>query len=202
MGKAVDQTFTISKIDDERQLVYGEVYIPDVPDSHGDFMTAIEIEKMAYGFLMGGLVSKIDVEHNLEESGSFVVESFIARKGDPDFIEKSWVLGVHITDPEKWAMIKNGELNGFSMFGKGKRTEKVLEIEIPDSGIIKGETRNGGIELHEHKFNIRFSDEGKFLGGETDTVNGHHHRISKGTITDVGGEDGHVHKYSFLEGIV
>ena len=35
---------------DEQKLVYGIVYEPDVPDAHGDYMTAEEIEKAAHGF--------------------------------------------------------------------------------------------------------------------------------------------------------
>src|SRR4051812_1507718 len=91
-------TVDIKKTDDERQLVYGEVYIPMVPDTHGDFMTAPNIEKAAHDFLRRGNVKSIDTEHNLDDNGSEVVESFIARSGDPDFIEGAWVVGVHIVD--------------------------------------------------------------------------------------------------------
>lgn len=191
----------IAKIDEEQQLVYGEVYIPLVPDSHGDFMTAEDIEKMAHGFSKKGAVRAVDTEHNLKENGSEIVESFIARDGDPDFIEGAWVLSVHVTDPDVWALIKNGELNGFSMFGKGKTEERVLEIEIPDSGLVKGEV----IETndHTHAYAIKFDEQGNFLGGETGPGGGdkHKHQITRGTITDPSGQDDHVHKYSFLEAL-
>ncbi len=73
------------KFDEERQLVYAEVYAPMIPDSQGDFMTAEGIEKIAHDFMKNGNVNKIDTNHDLEENGSFVIESFIARGNDPDF---------------------------------------------------------------------------------------------------------------------
>src|SRR5690606_23799098 len=88
-----------------QQIVYGEVYAPGQVDSHGDFMTAKTIEAMAQRFLKSGLVKNIDTEHDLQQNGSEVVESFIARKGDPDFAEGAWVLGVHVSDPQLWAKV-------------------------------------------------------------------------------------------------
>jgi hypothetical protein len=74
----------------------GEVYSPDFPDSQGDYMTAEEIRLMAYRFMAKGEPYRIDKEHDKKECGAFVVESFIARENDPDFISGSWVIGVHI----------------------------------------------------------------------------------------------------------
>lgn len=179
-----------------RQLVFGEVYVPDVLDSHGDFMTAEQIEDMAYRFMKKGLVKAVDTEHDLEENGSVIVESFIARSGDQDFIEGAWVMGVHVADPHLWAMVEKGEINGFSMFGKSQKQERVLEIEIPDDGVVKGAT--AAAEGHTHDYTLRFSTNGDFLGGEAVGTE-HSHRITKGTLTDE--TQGHSHRYSFLEAI-
>lgn len=194
----------ISKMDADRQLIYGEVYVPMVPDTQGDFMTAPEIEKMAHKFISKGLVSNVDTEHNLEGNGSLVVESFIAREGDPDFIVGSWVVGVHVVDTAVWKSVKDGEINGFSMFGSGTREEKLLEIEIPDDGILKGDTAVAGMEDHTHEFAVKFDNDGKFLGGVTGPggPDGHIHKVERGTITEEGGPDGHSHRYSFLESMV
>ena len=201
--KDVSKTQTIvnfSKFDDEKQLAYGEVYIPMVPDSQGDFMTAAEIEKMAHGFMMDGLLRGVDTEHDLEDNGSVVVESFIARKGDPDFIEGSWVAVVKVTD-ELWPLVKSGELGGFSMYGKGERVPTYITIEVPDDGIVKGETDSA--EDHTHVFMLRFDDAGNFLGGQTNEVNGHSHGIKKGTVTEDAGPEGqeHRHRFSFVEAL-
>ena len=187
---------SICKVDDEKQLAYGEVYIPMVPDSQGDFMTASEIEKMAHEFMKDGLLRGVDTEHDLADNGSVVVESFIARKNDPDFIEGSWVAAVWVPD-DLWPMVKSGELGGFSMYGKGERVPTYITIEVPDDGVVKGETDT--MEDHTHIFALRFDEDGTFLGGETNAVDGHYHKITKGTVTE--DAEGHRHRFSVVEAL-
>jgi len=186
----------ICKTDDERQLAYGEVYLPMIPDSQGDFMTEVEIEKMAHRFMKNQLLYGVDTQHDMSDNGSVVVESFIAREGDPDFMKGAWVAAVHVPD-EVWPLVKSGELGGFSMFGGGERIPTMITVEVPDDGILKGSTFEH--EDHIHKYTVRFDDEGNFLGGETNTVNGHSHTITKGTVTDK--EDAHRHRFSFVEAL-
>ena len=160
-------------------------------------MTPVEIKKMAYNFLRKGLTSNIDVNHSQQPSGSFVVESFIARDGDPIFIPGSWVLGVKVPDQSVWQMVKSGELNGFSLDGYGVRTPKTFSIEMPE--LLKGETtveRN-----HTHQFVVKFDRQGNFLGGYTNpAADGHAHQIVRGTVTEPA--NGHVHRFSFVEGVM
>lgn len=187
----------IKKFDDEQQLVFGEVYAPGFPDSQGDFMSAETIQTMAHEFLRKGLVHSIDTNHNRELSGSYIVESFIARPDDTTFIPGSWVIGVKITDPALWALIKSGELNGFSLDGIANRVESSIELDIPLT--LNGETSEA--EGHAHTFVVRFSPDGEFLGGETSQgPDGHVHRISHGTTTEVA--NGHSHRFSFVEGVL
>jgi hypothetical protein len=80
-------------------------------------MTAEEIEKMAYGFLENMRNANIDRNHDDKPNYGVVVESFIARKGDPDFPPGAWVLGTHVTDDETWEAIKSGEITGYSIAG-------------------------------------------------------------------------------------
>lgn len=91
---ATIRTETRCKLDDELRIVYGEVYAPDVIDSQGDTMSAAEIRKMAHHFLAEGRVKQIDVQHNNQVCGAKVVESFIAREGDPTFIPSGRSEGV------------------------------------------------------------------------------------------------------------
>ena len=72
----------ISKLDHELQVVYGEVYAPGFPDSQGDYMTRETIREMALEFMRKGYGANIDVRHSQEQSGAYVVESFIARDDD------------------------------------------------------------------------------------------------------------------------
>ncbi len=192
----------IKKIDEEKQLAYGEVYIPMIPDSQGDFMTEAEIEKMAHKFMKDGLLRGVDTQHDLQDNGSIVVESFIVRKDDPDFpIPGTWVAAVWVPD-EIWPLVKSGELGGFSMYGTGERIPTMITIEVPDNGILKGVTDTA--DDHTHKYSLRFNDEGAFLGGETDVgPDGFAHNITKGTVTEEAGpEDSkHRHRFSFVEAL-
>lgn len=203
-GDRSDQ-LVIRKRDDELQIVWGEVYVPGLPDSQGDFMDADEIRKAAYSFAANQRLDKIDRMHDGHDCGAFVVETFIAREGDPTFIPLAWVVGVHIPDPEIWEAVKSGEFNGFSLEGKAVRTEKQFEIDLPEE--ITGRTSTDN--EHDHGFTVRFSDQGEFLGGETSadadpTVPGeiHVHKIQKGTVVEVAGVKPHAHRYSISEAIL
>ena len=188
----------VSKTDAELQVVWGEVYVPDVPDSQGDFMSASTIREMAWGFMQKQALDAIDVQHDQTKSGSYVVESFIARDHDPDFIAGSWVLGVKIPDADVWQLVKSGELNGFSIDGFGIRTLTKLELDIPS--FLKGATEPGS-DGHVHGFTVNFSDSGAFLGGTTDpAADGHVHAITAGTVTET--TNGHNHRFSFIEGML
>ena len=75
------------KSDAKQQIVFGEVYKPNVRDSDGNFMTSETIEKMAHNFLANAKTSHVSKSHDGNNDKGYVVESFIVRKGDPDFIE-------------------------------------------------------------------------------------------------------------------
>lgn len=184
----------IKKIDDELQIVYGEVYAPNVPDADTEFMTAEEIRKMAHKFMAKGIVDQVDMNHNNIVTGSVVVESFIVDWPSELYILEAWVVGVHIPDADLWAQVKSGELNGFSMEAMVKKVPREIELEVPD--IIQGHTLSDTTG-HTHVFSVRFDDQGNFLGGGTDIINGHVHDITRGTVTD--NADGHNHRFSIVE---
>jgi len=184
----------LKKLDDELQVVYGEVYAPNVPDAQGDFMTSDEVIKMAHEYMKNGSLTAVDTNHDNKETGSTVVESFIANEGDPIFVEGAWVVGIHVPDPELWAGIKNGELNGFSMEAMVQAEKKIIEFEVPD--IIVGTTLSDDTG-HTHEYTVKFDEQGNFLGGSTDVVDGHVHPIVKATVT--GETEGHTHKFSIVE---
>ena len=192
-----DSVVQIKKLDSARQMIWAEVYVPMVPDSQGDFMSAQEIEQAAHNFMRGQRMYNIDTEHNLQKNESCVIESFIARPGDPEFVPGSWVVGIHIVDPAQWAAVEKGEINALSMYGSGAREDALIEIEIPDDGIIKGDTQDFG--GHKHQFFMQFDADGRILKGFTDEVNGHSHVIKGGTITDV--SQGHAHRYSMSDAL-
>ncbi|MFO6495020.1 MULTISPECIES: XkdF-like putative serine protease domain-containing protein [Bacillus] len=108
----------IAKAEDEKKLVYGVVYEPNVIDAHQDFMTAEEIQKAAHGFLKDA--RKIDKDHNFQGGVGEVVESYIApadfEVNGETIAKGSWVLVTKACD-EVWEQIKKGEITGYSMAG-------------------------------------------------------------------------------------
>ena len=171
---------------EDKQIVFAEVYSPLHIDTDGEAMTADEIEKMAYKFISDGNIRKIDVGHINEESGSFIVESFIARKDDPDgFIEGSWVLGVKVDDPDLWVKIKSGELNGFSFQGTATPTPAKARVSVMQRMVGKTEQSFAGLlPPHYHDLEVVFTDKGVIVPTETSIVMNHSHRVAKATATE------------------
>jgi len=139
-------------------------------------------------------------------NGSMVVESFIARKGDTDFIPGSWVVGVHIPEMRIWLAVKSGEINGFSIEALVKSVPRVITLEVPEQVVGKTSIDAGdNIGEHQHNFWVQFDGKGNMIGGGTDEdpTNGHTHEILRGTLTEIGSDgDPHTHRYSFLEGVI
>lgn len=189
-----NKTYNIKKADSELQVAFGEVYSPNFPDSQADFMTPEDIVLSAYKFMNDLRQRGIDVNHDGNTDGiGVVVESFIARKGDPDFVQGAWVVGVRVHASEIWEKIKSGEINGFSMEAMVKQKKRLLTVEVPD--VLKGETESQ--EQHTHVFEMKLDSHGRVLTGSTSITDGHFHEIKRGTATEKA--DGHSHRYSFKE---
>lgn len=113
--------------EDAKQLVYGVVYEPNVPDAHNDMMDAEEIEKAAHRFLAD--YRNIDKQHDFQSGYGEVVESYIAPQdfeiGGEVIKKGSWVLVTKAND-ETWEAIKRGEITGYSMAG----IAEVEEVEV------------------------------------------------------------------------
>jgi len=114
----------IAKAEDEKKLVYGVVYEPDIQDAHGDFMSADEIQKAAHGFLKNA--RKIDKDHNFQGGVGEVVESYVApadfEVNGETIVKGSWVLVTKAGD-EIWEQIKKGSITGYSMAGTAETVE-------------------------------------------------------------------------------
>ena len=132
-GKAdIELNFRVlQKSENAHQLLYGIVYEPDVADTSDDFMTAVEIEKMAHTFL--AKYRQVDTEHNLVAGDGVPVESYISlvdMEINGEVIKKgSWVLVVKATN-ESWQDYLDGKITGYSMFGFARNvTEKTADPE-------------------------------------------------------------------------
>ncbi|MGE1166614.1 XkdF-like putative serine protease domain-containing protein, partial [Peribacillus simplex] len=152
--------------EEEKQLVTGIVYEPDVEDSHGDIMTAEEIEKAAYTFMEN--YQHIDKQHDEIAGKGTVVENWIAKSdmtvGEQEVQAGTWLMTVRVDDADTWEEIKKGEVTGFSMGGFGERVEiaKTDDFTHEDKGLIrkmldfvKGETH----KIAKGEVKDRFIDE-------------------------------------------
>lgn len=175
------------------QVVYAEVLIPGVPNVYGDIWTEDAIKEAAYAYLRAGIL--VDINHNNETSDLlYVVESFIARNNDPDFIRGSWVVALKIEDPETWDKVLNNELNGFSYealvaFIDGSLT---LVDNYLRTGVVTADLTDG----HTHNFMVKVDANNRPVSGGTDEVNGHWHSISRHSVTDEAA--GHTHRYNLV----
>ncbi len=191
----------VFKRDDEghERLVYGEVLIPDQPNVFGDLHTKLSVREFAYGFMMNGF--GINVEHDnpdVSDTDVSVVESFIARDGDPDFVPGSWVVGMHIQDDEVWDSVLRGDINGFSYEAMVKFFE--LDVNVPIETTRFGRTAVDRDDGHSHGFFVLLDDDGRVTAGGTtpSDIDGHVHPISSHTFTDL--SQGHQHIFNFLAG--
>lgn len=178
--------------------MYGETYLPLEVDTDNESITPSDLERMAHDFIAKGNTRNIDIMHNNLPCGAEVVESFIAREGDPEFTPGSWVVKVRIPkDSEVAKDILNGKLNGFSLEMKAYKVPLRVAVEI--ARVVVGRTEDSTSEEvppHSHDYYIEFGEDGEVLFGVTSEELGHKHTISGTVVTDVA--DNHNHRF-FVE---
>lgn len=177
------------------RIVYGELLIPETPNFYNDYHTRTSVREFAYSFLANGFF--IDEEHdNVDISDKVhVVESWIAREGDPDFIEGAWVIGMYIGDDELWNKVLDGEINGFSYEAMVRMTE--AEVETNSYETVIGYTEPHPVDGHVHQYFVLLDDDGMVLSGGTMTDSTDHwHTIRRSTFTDE--TDDHLHIYNYI----
>lgn len=178
------------------RVVFAELIIPDVLNTYGDLHTRESVKEFAYGFMLTGF--GIDVEHDeIDRPSLSVVESFIAREGDPDFIEGSWVMGVHVGDDDLWGQVCSGTLNGFSY--QGWVSGLWVEVAVSDQVTRYGTTQPDMYDGHTHGFFVLLTAEGSVIGGGTTSSEGHIHVISNHTFTQE--TENHIHIFNHVTGI-
>lgn len=189
--------YSIQKFNRDKQIVVGQVYAPDTLDSHGHFIGPADLERVAHSFLSDGLLTSIDVQHDNETIDAVIVESFIARKDDPDFEEGSWVVSTKINDPVVWDMVKSGLINGYSFEILTHRKDMIVEIEY--STWYYGFTDPDPRDNHDHPFIVHLDENGEVLWGSTGlgSDGSPSHTISKSNVTDP--VQNHLHRVHFKE---
>lgn len=183
-------SFAVARLDEGRRVVFGVVYQPNRIDAKGFFMEPEEVEKMAHRYMkLPYLQHSIDTQHDNIPNSCYPIESFIARKGDPDYVEGSWVLGVKIGNDDIWEQIVNGKLNAFSMEIMVKKAPAVATFEHVPNQV--GTTEDS--EDHSHFFFAQVDDNGRVIKGKTSFNAGHSHEITLNSVTDT--TNNHSHRY-------
>lgn len=186
----------IKRVNEYERIVFAEVLIPDTLNVYGDFHTKESVKEFAYGFMKQGF--GFEVEHNeIDRTGDLlVVESFIARAGDPDFIEGAWVVATYVADDELWDGILDGRYNGYSYTALVNYLD--IDMVMPIDKIRVGTTEADLNDGHAHDFVVVLDDDGRVIAGGTNEVDGHMHAIRSHTFTEYA--SGHIHIYNFIQG--
>lgn len=177
------------------KYVMAELLIPDVVNNWGDIYTRESIRRFAEAYAEKGY--GMDINHDNEDVNKtkcYVVESFIARAGDPDFVEGSWVLGVKVIDDDLWNDILDGTINGFSYEAMVKAT--AVTFEGLENVQVFGTTEPHPIDGHTHDYLILLDLFNNPLEGATSETDGHSHRITGHTVTEV--DSGHNHRFQVM----
>lgn len=194
----VHSEYTIKSTSVMEQIVYGEVYAPYVIDSHGEMMLPEDIRKLAHRFLIAQKNHYIDIMHNNKAVQASIVESYIAKAGDPDYDEGAWVLAVKVFDDDVWSDIMAGKLNGYSLEAMVYKYDAEVVYDYLPLHIGFVEENDG----HYHSFYVEVDKDGRVLGGHTsiekdaDGVE-HEHNIIAGTATNISNK--HAHRYFLNE---
>lgn len=178
------------------QVVFGEILVPETLNVYNDWMTREDVKRCAYEFARQGY--GVEITHNaVNVAGQkcYVVESFIARDNDEDFIPGSWVVGIKITDDDTWQDILAGKINGFSFDAEVYFSDATFTS--PGVRTIMGVTEPDPFDGHTHTFLVLVGEDQQVISGGTGATDGHQHPITVHTRTGVA--DGHVHRYQIVE---
>lgn len=122
------RTIPIAKANKAKQIVYCVVLAPDELDAQDDWMTEEDIEDAAHSYLLNSRVIGSNHEQPIDASP---VESYVAPQDlhwedglyGPQMVKKgSWIIGIKVHDPKEWSKVEDGEYQGVSVGGEGRRT--------------------------------------------------------------------------------
>jgi len=123
----------LSKIDEERKMLYGPALIPDKEilryDDKGEpyyvYFEKATVEALAHQFLKKNLQHTTNLQHEQPVMGVTVVESWLKegphdksiQLGLPELPDGTWFIGTKVDDESVWADVKKGKVNGYSIEG-------------------------------------------------------------------------------------
>jgi len=111
---------------DEKQVAYGVILRPNIPDGDGDLYDEEAVQEAAWKYMAntGGTADWLHQEE-LGKEQAVMVESFIAPTdfdwGGFQVKIGDWVGGMWVRDKKMWGAVKKGEISAFSIRGMGRR---------------------------------------------------------------------------------
>lgn len=150
----VAKAVRISKMDEEKKIIYGVALEPYTVDSQGDWETPEDIEETAHNFMK--MYREMGIEHVTKNEKIFPVESYITKEweiwelpdGTEELVKKgSWILGSKVEDPLAWNDVKAGLLTGYSVDGSGERFTD--SKDMPDLWYMSGNIEKRNIPQSE-----------------------------------------------------
>ena len=128
---ALEIVFPIMKRNEMKRVVTGMVLKPDVVDAQEEVISADEIEKTAYGFMLdyrtGPDGSVVGYMHKEMGRPLAVVESYVApvdfELNGTTVPQGAWVLSVKVLDDDVWNEVLANKIRGFSIGGYATKTE-------------------------------------------------------------------------------
>jgi cation transport regulator ChaB len=126
--KEVVKEVRFLKADGEKRLVYGVVMEPNEIDSQGDMTSADEIEVACHEFMVQKQALDLNHEREIEKGEAAIVENYIAPQNlsfdQGTALAGSWIMVTKVFADDMWQAIKEGELTGYSIKGRGVRTRR------------------------------------------------------------------------------
>lgn len=183
---------------DWERVAWAEVLVPDTPNTWADMYSRQAIIDFRDEYMRSNY--GLDVEHDRVDVRNelyYVVESFIARDDDPDFIPGSWVIGVKVIDDALWQDILDGKLNGFSFDAEVFMEPINLLYDDASERLVRtGVTEPDPFDGHTHTFLVVLGPLNKVISGSTGETDGHSHPLTAHTIT--GEAASHTHRYQVV----
>lgn len=173
--------------------VLGPMVVPMEMDTQKEASDYPDIQAQAWDWFQSGR-TWVDINHSYKDVPDIIpVESYIARKGDPDFKPGTWAVRCITYNPEIGQKIDSGELNAYSWAGPVDRERVVALVSHPLEASGTTEKSDAGpYPKHEHSIaKLQFGDDAKVVPTRTDVVFGHSHDIVGTTRTEH--KDGHSH---------
>lgn len=147
--------FEFEKADDDEQIAYGAVLVPDRLDHQGDFLRADTIaslreefeERVEDGDAYGGVMHTVFPDDDVELVEDRQLEA-AETLGGKELPTGTWVQGWQFNDDDLWQLVKDGVLGGNSIGGtaKGRRYDPGAmpdDVGIPDA--VQAELDEAGL---------------------------------------------------------